>query len=95
MNPHINYQEQSPKKDRINFFRFPIKKVINSVILIKFQNPYSYLDSFILPSIYWEPIYASILSFFLLLWLINSIMYKFGNYQICELSTICSQKVTF
>ena len=73
------------KKGAYQILFFPIKNVIDSEILIKLRNPNSYLDSFILPSIYWEPTYASLLSLFLLLWLINSIMY-FGNCRLFILS---------
>lgn len=73
-----------PQKGSYQLLIYSIRNVNNSLISISLRNPNSYLDSYKIPCLYWEPLCLCIILLFVIFWFINSLLYRCGNLKLCE-----------
>lgn len=57
-----------------------------STVSITLRNPKSYLDYYLQPCLYIEPVFLSIFILFMILWIINTVQYSLYNFSISDIN---------
>lgn len=83
---HENISKVSGTIEKRGPYKLILFSTKSSSVSITLRNPKSYLDYYLQPCLYIEPIFLSIFIVFMILWIINTVQYSLYNFSICEIN---------